>query len=113
LSAEEILTETCFDMLSDGPSDVLSESDDDDVENESYGDFEPEIARKIKKTVCHLSSDSAKLQDSNEKSEIYAVEWDCDMARTRHYSKFECFFGGYSGVKQICTNSISVSGGLP
>jgi hypothetical protein len=103
-------------MLSDGPSDVLSESDDD-VENESYSDFEPEIARKIKKTVCHLSSDSesqsAKLQDSNEKSEIYAVEWDCDMARTRHYSKFECFFGGYSGVKQICTHSISVSGGLP
>jgi hypothetical protein len=57
MSAEEILAATCIDTLSDGPSDVLSESDDDDnVDKESYSDFEPEIASKIK--LCHLSSDS-------------------------------------------------------
>jgi hypothetical protein len=35
---------------------VLSESDgdgDDNADNENYTDLEPEIARKIKKTVCH------------------------------------------------------------
>jgi hypothetical protein len=37
---------------------VLSESDDDDnVGSESYSDFKPEIARKIKETLRHLSRD--------------------------------------------------------
>jgi hypothetical protein len=31
---------------------VLSESDNDDVDNESYSDFKPAIARKIK--VCSI-----------------------------------------------------------
>jgi hypothetical protein len=51
--------------------------DDDDADNESYSDFEPEIARKIKKTVRHLSDDSesgsAEKQGSNNRSEIYAA----------------------------------------
>jgi hypothetical protein len=51
LSVEEILAETCADTLSDGSSNVLSDDDD----SESYSDFEPEIARKIKTTV-HLSA---------------------------------------------------------
>jgi hypothetical protein len=48
LSAEGILAETCTDTLSDGPSDVLSDSNvnDDNVDNESQSDFEPETARK-------------------------------------------------------------------
>jgi hypothetical protein len=49
LCAEGTLTTTCVYTLSDGPSDVLSESDDDDKER--YSDFEPEIAREIMKTV--------------------------------------------------------------
>jgi hypothetical protein len=44
----------------------------------SYYDFEPEIARKIKKTVCHLSGGSesgvTEKQDCNDESEIYAAE---------------------------------------
>jgi hypothetical protein len=85
LSAEEILAESCADTLSDGPSDVLSESDDDyddddvdvdvDVDNKSYSGFEPEIARKMK-NVCHLAgyseSGSIKKQDNDDRSEIYA-----------------------------------------
>jgi hypothetical protein len=50
------LAETCTDVVSGGPSYVLSKSDvdgDDNADNENYTDFEPEIARKIKKTVCH------------------------------------------------------------
>jgi hypothetical protein len=39
------------------------------------GDFEPEIVRKIKKTVHHLSSDSeskcVKKYDSDNKSEVH------------------------------------------
>jgi hypothetical protein len=71
---------------------VLSESDDDDnVNNESYSDFEPERARKIKKIVHHLSSDSesgsAEKQDSDDKSEIYAAGRNCNIARTSHYFK--------------------------
>jgi hypothetical protein len=31
LSVEEYLVKTCADILSDGPSNVLSESDDDDT----------------------------------------------------------------------------------
>jgi hypothetical protein len=45
---EGILAETCAGTLSDEPSDVLIESDEDDVDDESYSDFEPEIAGKIK-----------------------------------------------------------------
>jgi hypothetical protein len=46
------LAETCSDTLSDGSSDVLAEcGDDDNVDSESYSDFDPEIAKKIKKTV--------------------------------------------------------------
>jgi hypothetical protein len=55
LSAEESLAETCNDTVSDGPSDVLNVSDDDD---KTYSNFEPETARKIKKNVHHLSSDT-------------------------------------------------------
>jgi hypothetical protein len=59
LSEEEILVETCADTLSYRPSGKLSESGgDDDVDNESYSDFEPETAGKIKKSVRHLSGDS-------------------------------------------------------
>jgi hypothetical protein len=50
LSAEDILAETCADTLSDELRDVLSESDDD--VNESYSDFEHEIARKINCALC-------------------------------------------------------------
>jgi hypothetical protein len=47
------LAETCVDTSSDGPSDVLNGSDDDDdnFDSESYSYYEPETARKIKKTV--------------------------------------------------------------
>jgi hypothetical protein len=51
LSAEQILTETFADTLSDVPSAAMSESDDDyneNTENESDTDFKPEIVRKIK-----------------------------------------------------------------
>jgi hypothetical protein len=44
LSAQQISAETRADTLSDGASDVLSESSDgghDDVDNESYNIFEP------------------------------------------------------------------------
>jgi hypothetical protein len=60
LSAEEILVETCMDTLSDGASDMLSETDDDDdnVDSGSYGDFEPEIAMKVNKMAHHFRSDS-------------------------------------------------------
>jgi hypothetical protein len=49
LCVVEILAETCADTVSDGRSDVLQEcndDDDDNVDSESYSDFEPEIARK-------------------------------------------------------------------
>jgi hypothetical protein len=36
------------DTLSDGPSDVLCESEDDNVNSISHSDFKPKIARKIK-----------------------------------------------------------------
>jgi hypothetical protein len=78
LSAEEILSETCADTLSDVPSDTFSDSDgeDDNVDNESDSDVEPETARKIKKTVRHLSSDSesgsVEQRDSSDVSDIYA-----------------------------------------
>jgi hypothetical protein len=58
------LAKICTDILSDGASDVLSGSDsggcddDDDVNNENYSDFKPEIARKMKETVRNLSSES-------------------------------------------------------
>jgi hypothetical protein len=73
---EEMLSETCDDSLPNEPSDVVSESDDDDSnDNESYSDFEPEITRKIIKPVCHLSSDSetgsAQKEDNNNRSEIH------------------------------------------
>jgi hypothetical protein len=52
-------------------SDVLSESDCDNVNYKSYSDFEPEIGRKM----CRLSSDSkggsAKQRNSDNKSDIY------------------------------------------
>jgi hypothetical protein len=71
---EEILAETCSNTLSDGRSDMLSESGGGD---ENYGDVEPKTARKIKETVHHLFSDSesgsAKQQDSNDKNEIYSA----------------------------------------
>jgi hypothetical protein len=42
LSVESVLAETCAGTLSDEPSYVVSESDDDDnVANESYSGFEP------------------------------------------------------------------------
>jgi hypothetical protein len=42
------------DTLCEKPSDVLGVSDDDNADSESYGDFEPEIARNINKlcTIC-------------------------------------------------------------
>jgi hypothetical protein len=48
LCVVEILAETCAGTVSDGRSDVLQECNDgdDNVDNESYSDFEPEIARK-------------------------------------------------------------------
>jgi hypothetical protein len=60
LSAEKKIAETRSDALSGGPRDVLSKCDGDydNVDNESYSDFMPEIARKTNKTVRHLSSDS-------------------------------------------------------
>jgi hypothetical protein len=68
LSAEESLAETCNGTVSDGPSDVLSVGDEDD---DTYSNFGPETARKIKKNVHHLSSDtesrSAKQQGSDNK----------------------------------------------
>jgi hypothetical protein len=70
------LAESFADTLTDGPNDVLSESDDN-VDSESYSDFEPEISRKIKKTMHHLSSDcecgTAEQQDSDDKSDMYTV----------------------------------------
>jgi hypothetical protein len=75
---EEILAETCSNTLSDGRSDVLSESGGGGGGgDENYGDVEPKTARKIKETVHHLFSDSesgsAKQQDSNDKNEIYSA----------------------------------------
>jgi hypothetical protein len=59
LCTEEILAETYTGTLCDGRSDVLNVSgDDDNVGNESYGDCGPKTARKIKKTVHHLSTES-------------------------------------------------------
>jgi hypothetical protein len=76
LSEEQILTKTCADAVSDGPRDVLSENDDDNIENKGYSDFEPKIARKIN---CTMSSDSesgsAKQEDSNGKSDIFFADW--------------------------------------
>jgi len=96
---------------------VRYDDDDDNVDNESYSDFEPEIARKIKKTVRHLSSDSesgsAEKQDSDDKSEIYAAGRNCNIARTSHYFKLKNLLERNSGVRQICADSIIVSGGLP
>jgi hypothetical protein len=74
LSVEEILAETCTDTLSGGPRDVLSESDDDnDDDNESYSDFEPGIARKMKRTAHHLSSDSEVGVSSKKTSMIKVI----------------------------------------
>jgi hypothetical protein len=54
-------------LISDGPSDVLSESvGNANVDNEN---FEPEIARKVKKTLCLLSSDPEK--------------WECQATRRK------------------------------
>lgn len=50
--------ETC-DHTSPGISSAaLSGSNDENVDNESESDSGPEIARKTKKTVIHLPSDS-------------------------------------------------------
>lgn len=49
LSAEEILSETCTDILSDD----TSETEDDDVDNEGDSNCEPEIIRKLIK-MCDV-----------------------------------------------------------
>jgi hypothetical protein len=85
MSVEEILAETCTDTLSRGLSNVLSESDDDD-ENESYNDFEPDIAKKLK-----TERGSSEKQDSDNKNEIYAAGGDFAMEKTRHYLKLKLF----------------------
>jgi hypothetical protein len=64
---------------------VLSDSDDDNVDGVSYIDFQPETARKIKKTVCHLSSGSesrcaTKKNTAITKIFIYTALGDCGMA---------------------------------
>jgi hypothetical protein len=52
-----------------------SDNDDDNVDSVSDIDFQPETARKIKKTVCHLSSGPesrcATKQHSNNKRDLY------------------------------------------
>jgi hypothetical protein len=91
LSAEQILTKTCADAVSDGPRDVLSESDDDNIENKSYSDFEPKIARKINCTICLVTQ---KVGVPSKKTAMVKVtffaDWEgggcCDKARTIHYS---------------------------
>jgi hypothetical protein len=74
---EKSLAKTYVDTLSDGPSEMLSESDDyDTVDNVSDSDFEHEIASKINKTVCHLSCDSdsgSAKHKTDDKSEICAA----------------------------------------
>jgi hypothetical protein len=105
-------------VLSDGPSDVLSECDDDNVDSKSYTDFESEIARKIKKTVHHLHTDSesgsAKKQDSDDKSMIYATEGTVTWQKQDIIAKVKISGGGGdSGVKKKPTYCISVSGGPP
>jgi hypothetical protein len=77
LCVEKIVAKARTETWSHQPCDVLSDDDEDGVVNEIYTDFEPQIARKVKKTVCHLSSDSeiksADKQVGNNKSEIYTV----------------------------------------
>jgi hypothetical protein len=94
------------------PSDELSASDhDDDADNESESDSEPEIVRKIKKTVYCLSNDSesgsVEQQVSADGSDIYAaggLTWqNQDNIQNLKIS------GVNSGVKQIPTDCISVS----
>jgi hypothetical protein len=97
-----MLDKICADTLSDGPSDLLGEGDNNDnVHNKNYTEFEFEITRKIKKTSCHLfsvsESGSAKKQDNNDKREIYAASRECDMARTNHYSRLETFLEEIQG----------------
>lgn len=64
---EKILVETCDHTLPDVSSAALSGNNYENVDNESESDSGPEIARKTKKTVIHLPSDSesgtAKQQD--------------------------------------------------
>jgi hypothetical protein len=69
------LAKTCDDTLSDGPSDELSESDrDDNVDNENYSDFEPDVARKLHRLSSDSESGSAKQQDSYVKGTFMQLE---------------------------------------
>jgi hypothetical protein len=64
-------------------------------------DFKPEIARKIKETLRHLSRDPesrhTEKQDRDDTSDIYATGAECDIARTRHIPKLKTFFKEIQG----------------
>lgn len=46
---------------------MLNESVDDDIDNKCYCDFEPEVARRIKNTVCHFCGDSESESAENKR----------------------------------------------
>jgi hypothetical protein len=89
---------------------VLSKSDgdgddNDNADNENYTDFEPEIAREIKKTVCHCIA-IQKVEVPRNKTAMIEVrfmhfggggERDWDMARVSHYSQLQIILDEIQG----------------
>jgi hypothetical protein len=64
LSTEEIFTKTCADTLFDVWCWFI-ESGDDNIDNESDRDFDPEIARKIERSLLCFSSNSESMSAKN------------------------------------------------
>jgi hypothetical protein len=72
---------------------MLSESDDDDnVDNESYSDFEPEIGKKIKKILSHLSVIQKVEVSSNKISMIKINLCSCGggLPHAKNKTLFQC-----------------------
>jgi hypothetical protein len=107
------LAKTYADTLSDGPSDELSESDrDDNVDNENYSDFEPDVARKLHRLSGDSESGSTKQQDSYVKVTFMQLEETVTWQEQDIIPNSKSLGRGNSGVKQIHTDCISISGDM-
>lgn len=76
------------------------ESGDDNIDNESDRDFDPEIARKIERSLLCFSSNAESMRAKN-KTELIEITFmqleDYDMAKTRHYPTLKNIFEEIQG----------------
>jgi hypothetical protein len=79
------------DTLCDRPSDDLSESDDDNADSESYSDFEPEIARNIKKlcTMCLVIQKVGVPRNRTVMIKVRYMQGSCGLQHGKNKSLFQ------------------------